>query len=70
MRRVACAAGAACLLGGATVLAFFSGGYFAQPRLVAALVTWALVLALAVTGPAPLPARPTRPARRSRVWSP
>ena len=61
MRRVACAAGAACLLGGATVLAFFSGGYFAQPRLVAALVTWALVLALAVTGPAPLPrGRPGR----------
>ena len=61
MRRVACAAAAACLLGGATVLAFFSGGYFAQPRLVAALVTWALVLALAVTGPAPLPGgRPGR----------
>ena len=32
--------------------------------------TWALVLALAVTGPAPLPARPTAAGSRSRVWSP
>ena len=40
---------------GPTVLAFFSGGYFAEPRLIAAIVVWALVLALALTGPAPLP---------------
>ena len=37
------------------MLAFFSGGYFAEPRLVAAIVAWALVLALAAVGPAPLP---------------
>ena len=45
----------ACLLAAPTVLAFFSGGYFAQPRLIAAVVVWTLVLALAIAGPAPLP---------------
>jgi len=55
MRRAVVAAAAACLLIAPTVLAFFSGGYFAEPRLIAALVTWALVLALAIVGPAPLP---------------
>jgi len=49
------AVAAACLLGGPAVLAFFSGGYYSEPRLVAALVAWACVLALAVAGPAPLP---------------
>jgi O-antigen ligase/polysaccharide polymerase Wzy-like membrane protein len=48
-------AAAAFLLAAPTVLAFFSGGYYAEPRLVAALVAWAIVLALAVAGPAPLP---------------
>jgi hypothetical protein len=42
-------------LGTPTVLAFFSGGYFAEPRLIAAIVMWALVLALVVAGIAPLP---------------
>ena len=46
---------AAYLLGAPTVLAFFSGGYFAEPRLIAAIVVWALVLAMAVAGAAPLP---------------
>jgi hypothetical protein len=55
MRRAVVAAAAACLLIAPTALAFFSGGYFSEPRLVAALVVWALVLALAVVGPAPLP---------------
>lgn len=55
MRRAVVAVAAACLLVGPTVLAFFSGGYYAEPRLIAALVSWALVLALAVLGPAPLP---------------
>ena len=55
MRRAVTAAAAALLLIGPTVLAFFSGGYFAQPRLVAAIVVWSLVLALAATGPAPMP---------------
>ena len=55
MRRAVTAVAAACLLIGPTVLAFFSGGYFSQPRLMAALAAWALVLALTVAGPAPLP---------------
>lgn len=50
-------ASAACLLVGPTVLAFFSGGYFAEPRLIAAIVAWSLVLALCAVGPAPLPSR-------------
>jgi hypothetical protein len=33
---------AAALLAGPFVLAFFSGGYFAQPRVVAAIVAWVL----------------------------
>src|SRR4051794_32092188 len=48
-------AGAICLLGGPTAVAFFSGGYYTQPRSIAAIVAWLLVLALAATGPAPLP---------------
>ena len=48
-------AAAACLLAGPTVLAFFSGGFFAEPRLIAAIVAWTFVLALAVTGESPLP---------------
>jgi hypothetical protein len=55
MRRAAPAVAAASLLTGPTVLAFFSGGYFAEPRLIAAIAAWALVLALAVAGPEPLP---------------
>jgi hypothetical protein len=55
MRRAPVAVAAALLLGGPTALAFFSGGYFAEPRLVAAIVAWAVVLALTVAGPAPLP---------------
>jgi O-antigen ligase/polysaccharide polymerase Wzy-like membrane protein len=55
MRRAVTAVAAACLLTAPTVLAFFSGGYFTEPRLIAAIVTWAFVLALAVAGPAPLP---------------
>ena len=55
MRRAVVTAAAACLLVAPTVLAFFSGGYFSEPRLIAALIVWALVLALALTGPAPLP---------------
>ena len=54
-RAVARRRGGGVLLAGPTVLAFFSGGYFAQPRLIAAIVAWALVLALAAAGPAPLP---------------
>ncbi len=49
------AVAAAGLLTGSTVLAFFSGGFNSEPRLITAIVTWTLVLALAAIGPAPLP---------------
>ena len=55
MRRAVTAVAAAVLLGAPTVLAFFSGGYFAEPRLIAALAVWACVLLLALAGPLPLP---------------
>jgi uncharacterized membrane protein YhaH (DUF805 family) len=55
MRRAVPAAAAALLLAGPTILAFFSGGYFAEPRLVAAIAAWASLLALALIGPAPVP---------------
>ena len=55
MRRLTVLVAGVCLLAAPTVLAFFSGGYFAQPRLIAGIVIWVLVLALAATGPAPLP---------------
>ena len=55
MRRALSGVAALCLLAGPTVLAFYSGGYFAEPRIVAAIVAWTLVLAFAVAGPVPLP---------------
>ena len=55
MRRAVPFVATACALGGPTVLAFYSGGYFSQPRVIAGVVVWSLVLALAVVGPAPLP---------------
>ena len=55
MRRAVLIVAGACLLAAPTVLAFYSGGYFAQPRLIAGVVIWALVLCVAVAGPAPLP---------------
>src|SRR5919197_5811944 len=58
MRRAVPAAAAACLLICPTALAFWSGGYYSEPQLVAALVVWALVLALAAVGPAPVPRTP------------
>ena len=57
MRRAVLTVAGGCLLGGATVLAFFSGGYYAEPRLIAAIVVWALVLALPLAGPGAAPAR-------------
>ena len=51
----------AALLAGPTVLAFFSGGYFTGPRLVAAVVAWALLAAaLVAVGPGAI--RPSLPA--------
>ena len=55
MRRAIFALGVSVLLAAPTVLAFYSGGYFAEPRIVAGIVIWTLVLALAAVGPAPLP---------------
>ena len=49
-------AGAAILVAGPTVLAFFSGGFFDRPRLIAALVAWTLVVVVALVAPRPLPA--------------
>jgi O-antigen ligase len=55
MRRAVVAVAAAILLLGPTAIAFFSGGYFTEPRVIAALVAWLLVLLLAITGPNPWP---------------
>jgi hypothetical protein len=55
MRRAVTSVAAVVLLAAPTVLAFFSGGYFAEPRLIAGIAIWAAVLALALAGPAPLP---------------
>jgi O-antigen ligase len=55
MRRVLLAVTVLALVGGPTALAFFSGGYFDRPRLIAALVAWALLIVAALTSPHPLP---------------
>jgi hypothetical protein len=43
------------LVAGPVLLAFFDGGFFAQPRLVAAVVAWLLVLLAALASERPLP---------------
>ncbi len=48
--------GAAVLLAGSTVLAFFSCGFFDAPRLVAAPVAWGTVVLATFVSPRPLPA--------------
>jgi hypothetical protein len=60
-RRVVTVPAVALLLLGPTALAFFSGGYFDEPRLVAALLAWVLVVVTAVASPTPLPS--SRPGR-------
>jgi hypothetical protein len=55
MRRAAVALAVSVLLVGPTALAFFAGGYFDGPRLVATLVAWGLVLVCAVCCPQVLP---------------
>jgi O-Antigen ligase len=57
VRRAVLLTAAAVLLAGPTALAFFSGGFFDEPRLVAALAAWVLVLVVALLGPRPLPVR-------------
>ena len=56
MRRAVLLTATAVLLLTPTVLAFFSGGYFDEPRLIATLTVWSVVLLVAVAGPRPLPA--------------
>jgi O-Antigen ligase len=45
------------LLAGPTAIAFFSGGFFDEPREVVGMGAWALVLAAAVVSPRPFPRR-------------
>ena len=49
------AAGVTALIMLPTVLAFFSGGFFDEPRIIAAGVVWILVVIAAVLTPRPLP---------------
>jgi hypothetical protein len=55
MRRGVLAAGATALIAMPAVLAFFSGGFFDEPRLIAALVAWAIVLLAVLFAAQPLP---------------
>lgn len=55
MRRAAAAVAVTLLLLGPTVLAFYTGGYFVEPRLIAAIAAWLLVFAVSAVGPSPLP---------------
>jgi O-Antigen ligase len=55
MRKSVLALGAAVLVAGPTALAFFSGGFFDRPRLIAGIAVWALVVVAAVLSPQPLP---------------
>jgi hypothetical protein len=55
MRKSVLALGAAALIGGPTALAFFSGGFFDRPRLIAGIAAWALFVVAAVISPQPLP---------------
>jgi hypothetical protein len=55
MRKSVLALGAAALIGGPTALAFFSGGFFDRPRLIAGIAAWALVVVAAALAPTPLP---------------
>jgi hypothetical protein len=57
MHRAAVALTASVLLVGPAVLAFFAGGYFDGPRLVATLVAWGLVLVAVLSSPEILPRR-------------
>jgi hypothetical protein len=55
MHSAVSAALAASLIAGPTVLAFFSGGYFDRPRLIAGLLAWTAVLGAALLARRPLP---------------
>jgi hypothetical protein len=61
MHSAVAAALAALLIAGPTVLAFFSGGYFERPRLIAGLLAWGAVLVALLLARRPLPrGRPGR----------
>jgi hypothetical protein len=49
------AVGAAITIGGPAALAFFSGGFFDRPRLVAGIAAWLLVVGVALFAARPLP---------------
>ena len=55
MHSAVSAALAAALIAGPTVLAFFSGGYFDRPRMIAGILAWSAVLAAVVLAPRVLP---------------
>jgi hypothetical protein len=57
MRMAVTVPAVAAVLAGPAAIAFFAGGYFDQPRLVAGLVACALTLAAAAFGRPPLPRR-------------
>ena len=61
MRKWVLATAASALIVVPTALAFFSGGFFDRPRLIAGIASWGLVLLAAVFAPRPLPA--TMPGR-------
>ena len=56
MRTRVLAAGATALIVLPTVLAFFSGGFFDEPRIIAALVAWLAVILAALFAQRPFPA--------------
>src|SRR5437763_7857630 len=58
-RRYPLAAARLPLLGGATALAFFAGGYFDEARTWAGLVAWGLVVVAVLLQPGALPRTPT-----------
>lgn len=55
MRNAVRALAVASLLLGPTALAFFSGGFFERPRLIAGIVAWAIAAVAVVVSPRPLP---------------
>ncbi len=55
MRASLRAAAVVALIAGPTALAFFAGGYFDRPRLIAGVAAWGLVVLAALIVPRPLP---------------
>jgi hypothetical protein len=55
MRKWLLRSGLAIVVVGPTVIAFPAGGFFDRPRLIAAIIVWALVAVVAVVAPRPLP---------------